>query len=101
MALQALSGLSEQRELEVLIVGRGELDAAAIEIDQLAMLVPVLVELDERIEGERALAVELESTFVRDRGTLRVLEHVAFGFADAPVDRSAFGVVDDELCLLL
>jgi hypothetical protein len=97
--LQAFGGLGEQRELEILIVGRGELDAPAVKLHELAMIVAALVELDERIEGEGALAVELESTFVRARGALRVFQHVALGLADAAVDGGAFAVVGDELRL--
>jgi hypothetical protein len=62
---------------------------------------PALVELDERVDGERALGVELERAFVGEGGPIRVVEHVALGLADAAQERGPALVVRNESGLLL
>src|SRR5204863_5707633 len=87
MLFEPTRGFYEERELQVLIVGRAELDAPSVELDELFMIAPALVELDQRIDGESALGFELERALVGDRGPFRVVEHVALGFADAAEER--------------
>jgi len=94
----AAGGADQQRVLQIVVVGR-ELDTTQVQVDESRRVALGLVQLDQAIDGERALRVELERLFVAGDRARRVVEHVALGLGHAPPDAGALFVVRQKLGL--
>src|SRR5262245_25225261 len=72
-----------ERVPEIGLVGLGDLDAAAVELDEALRVLARLEQLDQRVDGLGAVRLELERPLVGGDRALGVVEHVELRLRDA------------------
>ena len=79
---ETTDGAHTDRELDLVLFG--ELHPPLIELDQARHVLPLLIQTDQVIQGERAVRLELGRPLIGFDRQIRLIEHVAARFTDRP-----------------